>query len=255
MNHDVRADDAPLTVGVLGGMGPAATIDFMAKVLRHSQACATREQDNVRLIVDSNPALPDRNAAIAGTGPSPAAMLADMARGLAAAGADLLVMPCNAAHAFADAVMSATPLPFLHLIEEAVGAAISQHPMATRIGVLAVSGAVEAQLYERALAARGRTPVVPDPQSRAVFMDAVCWIKAGDLVAGRAGVLATATRLIAEGAQLVIAGCTEVPLVLTPDDLSVPLIDTVDVLARRTVEVARGGDGGGAGRPASGASD
>lgn len=231
----------PLTVGVLGGMGPAATIDFMAKVLRHSQAEATCEQDNVRLIVDSNPALPDRNAAIAGTGPSPAAMLADMARGLAAVGADMLVMPCNAAHAFADAVISATPLPFLHLIDEAVDVAARQHPAAKRIGVLAVSGAVEAQLYERALAARARTPVVPDAGSRAAFMDAVWRIKAGDLAAGRAGVLAAATGLIEDGAKLVIAGCTEVPLVLAPDDLSVPLIDTVDVLARRTVEVARGG--------------
>ena len=99
--------DIPLIIGVLGGMGPAATIDFMAKVLRHSQASAAREQDNVRMIVDSNPSLPDRNAAIAGTGPSPAAGLAAMARGLQAAGAQVLTMPCNAAHAFADAVTEA----------------------------------------------------------------------------------------------------------------------------------------------------
>ncbi|ONF97768.1 cysteate racemase [Sphingomonas jeddahensis] len=237
---DDPARAAPLTVGVLGGMGPAATIDFMAKVLRHSQAGAAREQDNVRLIVDSNPALPDRNAAIAGTGPSPAPMLAEMARGLAAAGADVLVMPCNAAHAFADAVIAATPLPFLHLIEEAVDTVARSHPAARRIGVLAVAGAVEAQLYERALAARSLLPVVPDPTARAAFMAAIWQIKASDLAAGRDGVLAAAMRLVEQGAEVVVAGCTEVPLVLGPADLAVPLIDTVDVLARRTVEVARG---------------
>ncbi len=237
---DAPARAPSLTVGVLGGMGPAATIDFMAKVLRHSQAGAAREQDNVRLIVDSNPALPDRNAAIAGTGPSPAPMLAEMARGLAAAGADVLVMPCNAAHAFADAVIAATPLPFLHLIEEAVDAVVCSYPAARRIGVLAVSGAVEAQLYERALAARSLLPIVPDSSARAAFMAAIWQIKAGDLAAGREGVLAAAMRLVEQGAEVVVAGCTEVPLVLGSGDLPVPLIDTVDVLARRTVEVARG---------------
>lgn len=237
--RDAPLTAVPLTVGVIGGMGPAATIDFMAKVLRHSQAGATREQDNVRLIVDSNPALPDRNAAIAGTGPSPAPALADMARGLAAAGADFLVMPCNAAHAFADAVIAATPLPFVHLIDEAVNAVVDSYPTARRIGVLAVAGAVEARLYERALEGRGLIPVVPDPVSRAGFMAAVWQIKAGDLVAGRAGVLAAANCLVEDAAELVIGGCTEVPLVLAAADLPVPLIDTIDVLAQRAVRIAR----------------
>jgi aspartate racemase len=240
MSRPVPLTAAPLTVGVLGGMGPAATIDFMAKVLRHSQAGAAREQDNVRLIVDSNPALPDRNAAIAGTGPSPAPMLAEMARGLAAAGAQLLVMPCNAAHAFADAVIAATPLPFLHLVQETVAAIAERHPHARRIGVLAVSGAAEARLYERALESRGLLPVIPDAATRSAFMEAIWRIKAGDMVAGRDGVRATAMRLIEDGAELIVAGCTEVPLVLGANDLAVPLIDATDVLAERTAAVARG---------------
>ncbi|MFL0415316.1 amino acid racemase [uncultured Sphingomonas sp.] len=229
---------APLTVGVLGGMGPAATIDFMAKVLRHSQGVAAREQDIVRLIVDSNPSLPDRNAAVAGTGPSPAPGLAAMALGLERAGAQLLVMPCNAAHAFADAVINETPLPFLHLIEETVAAVARAYPEARRIGVLAVNGAVQARLYERALEPRGLEPVVPTNAERAAFMEGVWKIKAGDLAFGRRALLTTAEQLIARGADVIIAGCTEVPLVLGPGDVTVPLIDSTDVLARRTVEVA-----------------
>ncbi|OWK32492.1 aspartate/glutamate racemase family protein [Sphingomonas mucosissima] len=228
----------PLTIGVLGGMGPAATINFMAKVLRHSQESAAREQDNVRLIVDSNPALPDRNAAIAGTGPSPAPGLAAMARGLHAAGAQVLAMPCNAAHAFADAVIGATPLPFIHLVEETVGAVSREHGAARRIGVLAANGAAEARLYERALEASALIPVVPDQAMRANFMNGIWQIKAGDLASGRSAVAAAAMQLIAEGAEVIIAGCTEVPLVIGPGDLPVPLIDSTDVLARRAVSFA-----------------
>lgn len=229
----------PRVVGVLGGMGPAATIDFMAKVLRHSQTGAASEQDHVRLIVDSNPSLPDRNAAVAGTGPSPAPGLAAMARGLERAGAELLVMPCNAAHAFADAVIAATPLPFLHLIEETVGAVQADHPAARRIGVLAVNGAAQARLYERALEPRGLEPVVPTTEERARFMEAVWRIKAGDLSFGRTVIRETAEQLIARGAEVIVAGCTEVPLVLGPGDLAVPLVDSTDVLAQRAVAAAR----------------
>lgn len=236
----------PLAIGVLGGMGPAATIDFMAKVLRHSQRGAAREQDNVRVIADSNPALPDRNAAIAGTGPSPAPALAAMARGLAAAGAGVLAMPCNAAHAFADAVRAATPLPFIHLIDEAVAAVRHRHPEARRIGVLAVAGAAEAKLYERALDAAGLTAVTPDDAARAAFMDTIWQIKRGELDVGTAGVRATAHHLLDQGAEIIIAGCTEVPLVIADGELPVPLIDATDVLAERTVAYARGEWGRGA---------
>jgi aspartate racemase len=231
------------TVGVLGGMGPAATIDFMEKVLRYSQAAQSpggREQDNVRLIVDSNPWVPDRNAAVAGTGPSPGPVLAEMARGLERAGASFLVMPCNAAHAFADDVVAATSLPFVHLVDETAQAVSRDHAHVRRVGVLAVAGTADARLYERALEPLGFAVMVPTDAARARFMDGIWAIKAGKLDAGRAIVMDMARALVAGGAELVIAGCTEVPLVLGEGDLAVPLIDAADILARRTVAYARG---------------
>jgi aspartate racemase len=230
-------------VGVLGGMGPAATIDFMAKVLRHSQAtrgAGGREQDDVRLIVDSNPWVPDRNAAVAGTGPSPGPFLAQMARGLERAGADFLVMPCNAAHAFTADIVASTALPLVHLIRETAQVVQRGYPEARRVGVLAVSGTAEAHLYERALEPLGIAAIVPEDDARKAFMEGVWAIKAGDFDTGRRIVRQSAQTLVDSGAQLVIAGCTEVPLVLGPDDLPVPLIDATDVLARRTVAYARG---------------
>lgn len=235
--------DARRTVGVLGGMGPAATIDFMAKVLRHSQAAQQdggREQDNVRLIVDSNPEVPDRNAAVAGTGPSPGPALAAMARGLERAGAAFLVMPCNAAHAFAADVVAATPLPFVNLIDETARAVPRDHAHVRRVGVLAVAATADARLYEHALEPLGFTVIVPAGAARARFMEGIWAIKAGKLDSGRAIVAESARALVAAGAELVIAGCTEVPLVLGAGDLAVPLIDATDVLARHTVAYARG---------------
>jgi aspartate racemase len=232
------ADRIPLrAAGVLGGMGPAATIDFMAQVLRLTGA--EDEQGNVRLIVDSNPGVPDRHQAINGTGPSPGPTLAGMARGLQAAGADFLVMPCNTAHAFAAEVEAATDLPFLHLIRETVNEIQAVHPHARRIGVLAAAGCLDARLYDIGLAQSGRTAISPDAAQRARLMDLIWRIKRGDAGSEvRTAMAGLAAELVASGAELIVAGCTEVPLALAADDLDVPFINSTEVLARRTVEMA-----------------
>ncbi len=223
------------TVGVIGGMGPAATVHFMGRVLALTPASA--DQDHVRLIVDSNGAVPDRNAAIRGEGASPAPVLAAMARGLERAGAELLVMPCNTAHAFAGAVRGATPLPFLHLVDLACDEALASG--ATQIGVLAADGCRQAGLYQRGLAARGAQARLCDDDDQRRFMALLYRIKAGDAgEAVRAGMLALARGLIDRGAETLVAGCTEVPLALKPGDLVVPLIDSLDALARATIAAA-----------------
>ncbi len=230
---------APLTIGVLGGMGPAATVDFMAKVLAISQG--RRDQDGVRLLVDSNPFVPDRNAAIAGTGPSPGPVLALMAQGLQRAGADFLVMACNAAHAFEADVRAATPLPFVSIIDETCKAAVRERPRLARVGVLAAAAAQDALLYETGFARLGVEVLAPAGDGRARFMDLLYRIKAGDTgPAVREGMKACANALISGGAELIVAGCTEVPLVLDQTDIAWPLIDSTAVLAQRAVAYARG---------------
>jgi aspartate racemase len=231
-------------VGVIGGMGPAATIDFMTKILACSQAArgpGSVEQDDVRLLVDSNPAVPDRNAAVAGTGTSPGPHLAAMARGLGRAGADFLVMPCNAAHAFSNHITMATPLPFVHIIDEAVRAVRTSHPLVRKVGVLAVAATADRRLYETALEREGIAAIVPEGEAREHFMTTLWRIKSGDIGAGvRTSMRDSAQALLANGAELIIAGCTEVPLVLSAADLQVPFLDATLVLAERTVAYARG---------------
>lgn len=227
-----------LAVGVIGGLGPAATIHFMQRVMDLTPA--RRDQDHVRLIVDNNGGVPDRNAALRGEGPSPGPVLAQMARGLERAGAGLLVMPCNTAHAWADDIRAATAVPFLDLIALAADAAVAKGARA--VGVLAADGCMRAELYPRALAARGARAILPDASGQVRFMELLYRIKAGDVGADvRRGVADLAAALVAGGASVLLAGCTEIPLAMTQDEAPAPLIDSLDCLAAAVVARARDG--------------
>jgi aspartate racemase len=227
-----------LTVGVLGGLGPEATLDFFAKVIAATPA--ERDQDHLHLIIDNNPKVPNRNEAVAGTGPSPAPQLAAMARRLEGAGADFLVMPCNAAHAFLSAISEATHLPVVSIIDETVKATLARVPHLKTAGILASSGCLDATLYHRALTDRGVGVLEPQAGDREAFMELLYRIKTGDKgpeVCSHMQRIALA--LVERGVEAVIAGCTEVPLVLFEGDLPCPLINSTDVLVASTVRYAR----------------
>ena len=226
-------------LGVLGGMGPAATVDFLAKLVAVTDV--DHEQDHLRVLVDSNPKVPDRNRSLTAGGESPGPALAAMALGLQRAGADLLVMACNTAHAFESAIRDAIDVPFVSIVTETCDAVEREHPGATRVGVLAAQGALDAGLYQHAFAARGHTVVLLDEQKQQGFMDAIYRVKLGDVSdAVRVTMRSLADVLIADGADVVVAACTEVPLVIDASDLSRPLLDPTTNLARRCVRYARG---------------
>ena len=175
---------AARTLGVLGGMGPAATLDFLAKLQRATPA--TTDQDHVRVLMDLNPKVPDRNAALAGDGPSPGPVLAEMARGLERAGADGIVIVCNSAHAFAGEVAAAlTRAPLIDIVGETVAELRRRHPGARRVGVLAAAACLDARLYQTAFEAAGVETVVPTGELRARFMALLYGIKAGSCSARR----------------------------------------------------------------------
>lgn len=226
------------TVGVLGGLGPEATLDFFARVLERTPA--SRDQEHLHLLIDNNPQVPDRNAAVAGSGPSPAPTLAEMAKRLETAGADFLVMPCNAAHAFAHAIRESVSIPLVSIIEETRDEVVRRFPGVRSVGVLASSGCIDAGLYQEAFGERGIEVLVPDGSDREAFMQLIYLIKSGDRSEAVAdGMRAIAARLVARGAEVVVAGCTEVPLVLRAADVSRPFVDSTDVLVARTIARAR----------------
>jgi aspartate racemase len=206
-------------------MGPAATVAFMARV--QALTPARGDEDHIRMVVDLNPQVPNRHSQPEAAGRT----LAEMAVRLRDAGAEVLCMPCNTAHAHADAIRAAGP-PFIDMVAETV--AVSAEGGARRIGVLATPGG-EA-LYARALAARELEIVRLEGGDREAFMAAVFAVKAGDVGDGPRGEMRRlAAVLVAAGAEAVIAGCTEVPLLLGPEDVAVPLTDSAEVLARACV--------------------
>jgi len=223
------------TAGVIGGMGPEATVDFMARVIAATPA--STDQEHVRLLVDQNPKVPSRQAAQVGKGEDPGPAMVAMAKGLEQGGADFLVMPCNTAHAFAQPVRSAVSIPLVSIIDVTVDACREYE----NVGVLTTPGCFDAGLYQDALATAGLAAVLPDETEVAEMMRLVAAVKSGDRSEAIArGMRSLAAALVDRGAQAVVAACTEIPLVLTPDMLDVPLVSSTDVLAEITVAIATG---------------
>ncbi len=224
-------------VGIIGGLGPEATLDFFGKILLATTAA--KDQDHLHLIIDNNPSAPDRTEAVAGIGPSPADSLACTALRLEQAGAEVLVMVCNTAHAFSSAITDAVQIPFLNIVDVTCEAAIKARPSLRRAGVLATEGALSAGLYEDALEAHGVEHVALGGASRVRFMELIGRIKGGDKSDEvRAGMRSLALELVDLGAELIIAGCTEVPLVLDDEDFKWPLVNSTDALVSRTIQYA-----------------
>ncbi len=226
------------TIGVLGGMGPEATRDFYDRIIRRTPAA--RDQDHLKVIILSDPQIPDRTAAIVAGGEDPVpAMLAGL-RTLAAAGADFIVIPCISAHYFLDRLRATSPLPILSAFDAVADAILAT--AVRRVGMLATDGTIRGGRFECALAARGIAVVAPDPAAQREVMSAIYAIKSDPQGrrrdACRARLQAAAARLVERGAEGIVAGCTEVPLALGPSDRAVPFFDSLDILAAAAVAAA-----------------
>ncbi|HSB68737.1 MAG TPA: amino acid racemase [Candidatus Methylomirabilis sp.] len=222
-------------IGVLGGMGPAATADFYQKIIRATPAKA--DQDHLKVLIYSNPQIPDRTAAIRGEGPDPLPSLVESAQALIRGGAAFLTIPCVTAHHFFAPLQRAVRVPILHLIGETVSAVASGYPGLRRLGLLATSGTLQSHLFESFFEPRGFTILTPDPAIQtAAVMEAIYAVKHGEPEGRpRRLIREAAEHLCGRGAEAVLAGCTEIPLVLQDGDLSVPVIDPTWILARAAV--------------------
>jgi aspartate racemase len=225
------SQETSLTLGVLGGMGPAATLEFLSRLQTYTPA--EKDQDHIRVIADINPKAPDRNVPGSGAG----AVLAEMAGALRGAGAEVLAMPCNTAHAHADLIQRASGLPLIDMI--ALGADAAARGGAMRAGVLGTRGALKLEREYQAARAQGVGSLPPERQE--AFMDTLYRIKSGDRGDGvRREMQGYADELRKLGADVLICGCTEVPLVLGKRDVRIELVDPGDLLARQAVAVCLG---------------
>jgi len=219
-------------IGVLGGMGPAATIDFMHKVLAATPA--ERDQDHVPLVVSSVPQIPDRSAAFRGAGASPLAAMVASGRRLVDAGAGLVVIPCNTAHLWFADVQAALGVPMLHLIDAALAAAHAVVGPQAHLGLICTEATLASGLYrERAPLVRWVEPSAAE--MRGWVMPGIAAVKAGARERGAQLLRRAADALAQRGAQALLLGCTEVPLVLARTNSPLPVIDATAALAQRAV--------------------
>ncbi|MFE4758191.1 aspartate/glutamate racemase family protein [Streptomyces mirabilis] len=222
-------------IGILGGMGPAATADFYAKLV--SLTPGSSDQDHLRTVIWSDPTIPDRTEALLGDGPDPTPWLLNGGRVLREAGATLIAIPCNTAHAFVPRIAEHVGLPIVHMIGEVAHHLTTLRPSVHTAGLLATAGTVRACLYQEWLDRFGIKLVLPDADSQErEVMAAIRAVKAGERdVTATEPLMRAARRLTSRGAQVIVAGCTEIPLGLPAESVDVPLVDPAVVLAKAVV--------------------
>lgn len=216
------------TIGILGGMGPEATVLLMQKLI--AAVPATDDADHVPLLVDQNPQVPSRIARlIEGTGDDPAPVLVAMAKRLQAAGAGALAMPCNTAHHYAGDIRAAVTIPFLDMVAASARRARAVAGQGGRVGLLASPAVARVGLFDRALAAEGLE--VLHPADGAALLASIRSIKAeGPNDAARAALLAASRALLDKGAQVQLIACTEFSLIPDATAPGTTALDTLDVL-------------------------
>ena len=234
-------------LGVVGGVGPAATVDFLSKVVRGTHAAC--DQDHLKILLEQNPQIPDRTAFLLNRGADPAVALYATCRRLERQGASVIAIPCNTAHAFLPRIAHRLRVPVVDMIAETLDRIVEQHGSDIRIGLLATSGTVNSGVYAAAARQRGVTLLAPSKAAQAQVMQAIygpVGIKAGYTQGVCETQLQVAIHeLVSQGARVLILGCTELPMVLQGaalyvDGAQVDLVDPTEILARRCVALALG---------------
>nr|WP_296185956.1 amino acid racemase [Pseudomonas sp. UBA1879] len=229
----------PFKLGIVGGVGPAATVDFIGKVVRHTPA--TRDQQHIKMVVEQNPQIPDRTAHLLHGETDPTLALFATCKRLESAGAEAIAIPCNTAHAFVARIQPHLHIPIVNMLTQTLEWIVKTHGRSATVGLLATSGTVHSQVYQAVAGDFGVQIIVPRPDYQHLVMEAIYGergIKAG-FTDGlcKTQLLLAAEHLCEVGARVLILGCTELPLVLEHDPQfnlnghTVALVDPTTLLA------------------------
>lgn len=227
-------------IGILGGMGPEATLDLAGKIIKLTPI--NKEQDHCRLIIDNNPKIENRTDAIfSGRTEKIISQLSMTARNLEKAGADFILIPCNTAHYFLEDIRKSVKIEVLDMLEETSAYMAKKFPEVKKAGILGTAATCRMNLYEKALSKRGIKNIFPDEAGIERIMEAITLIKEKN-GHERAGIIlaSEAEKLVKKGAEALVAGCTEIPLALKPGASRAPLVDPSAILAAAAVKKVKG---------------
>jgi aspartate racemase len=235
-SNDSEADEKVI-LGIFGGMGPEATADLYHHIVRLTPA--EKDQEHIPTLIYSLPQVPDRMASIRNQDLAIVPYLVEGVTRLENAGASFIAIPCNTVHYYYNYMQEAVSIPIIHMIRETVREVTQNYPDMERIGLLATTGTLESRLYEDELVKNGYEVIVPDDSVEIeMVMKAVFGIKAGSDKQTNEDLLAQAgDHVIKKGAQLIVLGCTEIPLAFNPARMDVPVVNATRVLAERAIQM------------------
>ena len=227
------------TAGIIGGMGPEATVDLMQRIIRLTPA--QDDKDHIHCLVDNNPKIPSRiKAIIEGQGEDPGPVIAEMAGRLEAWGADFLAIACNTAHFYYETVCAAVTVPVINMVEAVLEHITAKHPDCSEIGILASPAIRITGVYEKIFGPAGIRILYPGPDEQDQLFRVIRSVKAGDF-----GPLVQDQydrvwdHLKGKGVALAVVACTELSALNRGGDSLVSL-DAAEILAQQIVDVARG---------------
>jgi aspartate racemase len=229
--------DKKTILGIFGGMGPEATADLYRQIIELTPA--KRDQDHIPTLIYSLPQVPERTARIRNSDRSIIPYLIEGVTRLEKAGASFIAIPCNTVHYFYNDMQEAVSIPIIHMIRETVNEVTDKYPDLKSIGLLATTGTIESGLYNHELEKKGLRIITPDHEiQNDKVTKAVSGIKAGENKHIPEDLLAEAGQyLTGKGAELIILGCTEIPLAFNNSRVNVPVVSATRVLAERAVRM------------------
>lgn len=221
-------------LGILGGMGPAASAEFLRRLIE--QTPASCDQEHIPIVLWSDPTIPDRSTALRAGTDEPLKGLLKGIQGLKNAGCTHIVIPCNTAHFWYDQMCDAG-VPILHIVES-VAVQLNKHNVAGTIGIMGTQSTIEFGLYQRMLESRGWQCIVPSQYEMDVYVQpAIDYVKAGDRAMAQDLLNIVIKNLIDRGSSAAVLGCTELPLAITEEEMyGIPLVNSIDSLVKSTLE-------------------
>ena len=232
LNHE--NDSAKKVVGIIGGMGPGATALLFQKLIDYTDAKS--DSEHIHVIIDNNTSIPDRTTAILAGEDTPAKYICESGKRLQQCGAELLMIPCNTSHYFYDVIQKELKVPVINMIAET--AKVCLELGYTKIGILATTGTCNTHTYDKELQNFGIEAIYPDEEGQNKVMEIIYdQVKAGRKI--DASIIdQTLKKMAAKGAQAFILGCTELPFAIKNGDFGYHFLDSLDILAKKTIELA-----------------
>lgn len=226
------------TIGIIGGMGPLATVDLYRRIVLRTRAL--KDQEHIHVIIDSNINIPDRTKAIISNGENPTVELIKSSKMLEQGGADFLIMPCNTAHYFIDTLKENVHIPFINMIEETVTHTLNKYGKDTIVGILATDGTIKARIYEDYYSKLGIKTVVPHKTQEKIMKFIYDVVKSGKYEEGTDLLFECVNELKTMGATTFLLGCTELSSAQYLYKFEGPFINPMEVLTEAAILYAGG---------------